>query len=62
MCGTSTERNGVSKFMDSHTKTEIVNTIIEDIDQELLDEEIMHLVLDKRFYPASLQFKPCSSL
>jgi len=34
--------------MDSHTKTEIVNIIIEDVDQELLDEEIMHLVLDKR--------------
>lgn len=34
--------------MDPHTKTEIVNIIIEDVDQELLDEEIMHLVLDKR--------------
>ena len=34
--------------MDPHTKTEIINIIIEDVDQELLDEEIMHLVLDKR--------------
>jgi len=34
--------------MDPHTKTEIVNIIIEDVDKELLDEEIMHLVLDKR--------------
>jgi len=34
--------------MDPHTKTEIVNIIIEDVDTELLDEEIMHLVLDKR--------------
>ena len=33
--------------MDSHTKTEIVNIIIEDVDTELLDEDIMHLVLDK---------------
>jgi len=48
MCGLFAERNGVCKFMDPHTKTEIVNIIIEDVDQELLDEEIMHLVLDKR--------------
>ena len=34
--------------MDPHTKTEIINVIIEDVDTELLDEEIMHLVLDKR--------------
>ena len=48
MCGLSAERNGVCKFMDPHTKTEIINIIIEDVDQELLDEEIIHLVLDKR--------------
>jgi uncharacterized membrane protein len=34
--------------MDPQTKEEIVNVIIEDVDTELLDEEIMHLVLDKR--------------
>ena len=34
--------------MDPHTKTEIIDIIIEDVDTELLDEEIMHLVLDKR--------------
>lgn len=34
--------------MDPHTKSEIVDIIIEDVNEELLDEEIMHLVLDKR--------------
>ncbi len=34
--------------MDPQTKSQIVNVIIEDVDTELLDEEIMHLVLDKR--------------
>jgi len=46
--GKSAGRNGEIDFMDSHTKTEIINVIIEDVDTELLDEEIMHLVLDKR--------------
>lgn len=35
------------KNMDTHTRSEIINIIIEDVDTELLDEDIMHLVLDK---------------
>lgn len=48
LTGAQADRNGVDQLMDPHTKSEIVNIIIEDVDTELLDEEIMHLVLDER--------------
>jgi uncharacterized membrane protein len=34
--------------MDPKTKQEVLDYIIDDVDQDLLDEEIMHLLLDKR--------------
>jgi len=34
--------------MDPKTKMDVLNYIIEDVEQDLMDEEIMHLLLDKR--------------
>ncbi len=34
--------------MNKLTKVEIVKTILEDVDNELIDEEIIHLILEKR--------------
>lgn len=39
---------GLGKNMDSKMKLEVLNFIIDDVDQDLMDEEIMHLLLDKR--------------
>jgi uncharacterized membrane protein len=36
------------KKMDNKSKIELVNTIIEDVEKDLTDEEIMHLILDRK--------------